>query len=120
MGRVLVRICTEIFRRGAKGGVAAVGNQVDATFGEGHAADQAFKSEPGAATGAVDRDGFFGVAGAGGVELAVPSQERREIDAVSVHEREKEGGAEGGVRGRGFAQDWRARRSLRSSADRGA
>jgi hypothetical protein len=37
-----------------------------------------------------------------------------------VHEREKEGGAEGGVRGRGFAQDWRARRSLRSSADRGA
>jgi hypothetical protein len=105
-----------------RGKVGQVGDEIDAAPGERDAADQPFECEPGAATGSMNSDGFFGVAGAGGVELAVPSEERREVDAIGVHEREKKSGAEGGVRENGLVggQGWSVRRSLRSSADRSA
>lgn len=78
--------CTEVGR---------IGNEVNAAFGERDAADQAFEGEPGTAAGSVDGQGFFGVAGTGRVKLAIAAEERAEVDAVGVDEREKEGGADG-------------------------
>jgi hypothetical protein len=65
-----------------------IGNEVYASLGEGHAAEEAFRGKPSAATSAVEGDRLFSVLRTGRIELADAAPHRGKPKAIGFDEEE--------------------------------